>query len=139
MRKLCGLVALMLCIGAAGCFGHKSLGERLMKWSDDFSGQASNVVEDPVRAAQVGRISRELSAEIALFYGEIGLIQTKIVRLNADYDAKRDEFEALFEESRRNRKARSEYSIQLAMEMRAQMTPEEWDRLVEKADPPTVQ
>lgn len=132
-----GSVALLGGVLAAACAKHKSLEKQLVDWSQDVGKSASRTIEEPVRAAEVGRISDELSAEIALYYGEINLIRKKFDRLNADYGVKRSEFETVLEEFHVGRRARGESMVKLAMEMRAQMTPEEWQTFAARTKPPT--
>jgi hypothetical protein len=136
MRAL-SITAALCCLMAAACAKNKSLEKDQLDWSGDVQKNAHRAVEDPVRAAAVGRTSEELSAEIALFYGEIGLIRKKFARLNADYGAKRSEFETVMNEFQAGRRARGEKLVKLAMEMRAQMTPEEWQKFAAMTKSPT--
>jgi len=137
MRILAAAVV-FCCLLMAGCKSHKTTEGELIEWNKDVSKAATKAVDDPVRAATVQSFANELTAELNLFFGEIAVQQAQFQRLDADYDTTRGAFEQLNREGRRQRRARAEKLVRLSLEMRKQMSPEEWSRFVAKTEPPVA-
>jgi hypothetical protein len=134
--RIIGITLAACCLLMAGCKSHKTVEGDLIDWNKDVSKAAVKAVDDPVRAAKARSYANELTAELGLFVGEIKANQARFERLNSDYDTSRAEFERLYQEGRRQRRARAEKLVRITLEMRKQMSAEEWSRFVAKTEPP---
>ena len=120
---LCALPALLL----ASC----SSGDRSLRTvASGVSGQAVAIVDehvkDPARAEKAKAPLRALVGSLEGFYVDLSQRRNQLFRIASNYRTPKDRFEEQYRQMAENRASRRETMIDLWLEARAAMTPEEW-------------
>jgi uncharacterized coiled-coil DUF342 family protein len=89
-------------------------------------------VKDPSRAQQVEGILQDLITEVKKTNEETRGFHEQLNALNADYDAKREQFEKIVSQLNNTRSERAQKIIDMRFKIRDLLTAEEWKDLNEK-------
>ncbi len=123
----------------SGCGGKEAVAPESVTNAafDDFREAIAEVVEDPTRQAQIIALVDDFESDFSNLLLSVETQRTELRRLNADFDASREQFQDYFDKYNAQIRA----ARQAAMESRAAFvqstTAEEWDAL-NKADTKTM-
>jgi uncharacterized coiled-coil DUF342 family protein len=149
MRVLMAVLSCALFVGlsAVGCSryyeteGYKGHGREMSSAHGGPSVEAvvprvkkliEETVKDPNRAKQVEDILQELITEVKKTNEETRGFHEQLNALNADYDAKREQFEKIVSQLNNTRSERAQKIIDMRFKIRDLLTVEEWKDLNDK-------
>jgi hypothetical protein len=99
---------------------------------EDLRTEVREVIDDPTREAEVLTLVDALSAELNTLRKRISERNTRVRQLNANYDASRADFEALFDRIYVEIRSDQQRVTETHRTLLATTTPEEW-ALISKA------
>jgi TolA-binding protein len=119
----------------AGCGGKEAVApeDQEAQAFEDYRASIAEVIEDPDRQADVLTVIDSLREDFKRMRQAVELRRTTLRRLNADYDATREQFQEFIAKYDAEIMAARAGVTARRMELVHSMTPEEWDALT-KAD-----
>ena len=124
MRRL-SLITVCLLIFA--CASQRALFEtKEMAIFDACRAAVDTSVKDSERAARARLVVTQIEANIKELMDRIVVAPQEDFRLNSDYDAKREDFDALFERLHQDREQATTRMIAYLMDLRKDIEPAEW-------------
>ena len=125
-------VALMLALTtAAGCSSKHELTPEQQAPADvtAYEAQIHKIVPDPARADQLVALTNEFQRLATESIASVKGYRAKVTALNSDYDATRQDYEALFSQQDARREAFIKKASSLRERMAALTTDSEWEEL----------
>ena len=95
----------------------------------DVRAEISSVITDPDRAAEVLGIVDELETSFLAVRTNVQERRAKLRALNADYDATKEDFMALYDEARADMKSNGRTITAIHRRLVDSMTADEWDKV----------
>lgn len=86
-------------------------------------------IEDPVRAAEMRGLADKLDGELASLRADITSYETRIRKMNANYDVTNDQIASVFDAFETVQRQHRADILAALMEMRSASTPKEWKEL----------
>jgi septal ring factor EnvC (AmiA/AmiB activator) len=126
------LVALTPVLAAVtGCSSKRDLAPEQQAQADmtAYEAQVRKIVTDPARADQLVALTNQFQQLVAESIASIKGYRAKIAGLNSNYDATRQDYEALFSEQDANRESFIKKASALREQMTALTTDSEWEEL----------
>ena len=123
--------ALMLVLAAlTGCSSKHPTAEQQVRGEvQAYEAQIRNLVADPVRADQLVALTKEFQQEAAASVAIFRDYRAKMAALNSNYEATREQFEALLNEQNGHREVWTKKLTALREQMTALTTDSEWEEL----------
>lgn len=125
------LTAVWPIIVALGCGGGQSSAETRDEAQSRWESTVREVVEDPVRANRVLAAAEDIRVVGVEFETEARAFLDDYRRLNRDYDATREQFEALIADHKAERASQRRRIYEARQTIVDNTTDEEWGELVE--------
>ena len=119
----CAIVALLL----VGCSSKPSTGKQEEPSAlEQMAVAVAESVEDPQRSAQVRTLASQVSEAVREHFVEVEAARGRWFKLFSDYDSQDEDFEAIHDELRQRRQQLLARVVDLSLQIRDVMTPEEW-------------
>jgi hypothetical protein len=116
------LLALLLVFACAT----PTLAERLLSAVGELNALVDEHVSDPARVKQAQAVIDRFRDLVKNVYGDMEGIREEFSRVNSDYNASRQQFRDLLERAETQRLQSYDKFIDLTLEARQSVTPEEW-------------
>jgi len=133
------LVAIVL--GVAGCAGHHGPGAgmhsgeaAIERGIAETNEMVDRTVKDPEKAKQAKAILQDIVAEVKNSAQASRAFHEQMAVLNADYDAKPEQFTKILDDMNNARMASATKILGLRFKMRALLTAQEWNELTGAMD-----
>jgi len=128
--RIAGVLAvlMMIALSGVGCSKSKNVGSKqpTQKWAQDMRERINKTVTDPDRATQMLLLTNDLEKAMFEFNTDLTEYYGNIKRVNADYDATREDFEKVISDFDVIRKAARAKVIAIRSKMADLATDEEW-------------
>jgi hypothetical protein len=98
---------------------------------DDLASRVQAVVVDPERAERAVALIEGMVEESVAFSLSVARAQRELSTLGESYDSTAEQFEAVYEDVRAERRRHSERNIDRSLELREVVTDDEWGELVD--------
>lgn len=131
-RWLVAVMALTLAVATvAGCSSKRDLTPEQQAQADvtAYEAQIHKIVSDPARADQLVALTNEFQQLATESIASVKGYRAKVTALNSDYDATRQDYEALFSQQDARREAFIKSAGALRERMAALTTDSEWEEL----------
>lgn len=145
--KLMLLVLVAVTLTVAGCAGHHGQGMGMGHGMGMHSGEAAvergvaetnamvdQTVKDPEKAKQAKAILQDIVAEVRNSAQTSRAFHEQMAVMNADYDAKPEQFTKVLDEMNNARMASATKILGLRFKMRALLSAQEWNELTGAMD-----
>ena len=134
--KLMLLALVAITLGLAGCSGHPHRGMGMHSGEAviergvaETNEQVDRTVKDPEKARQAKAVLQEIVAEVRNSAQTSRAFHEQMAVMNADYDAKPEQFTKVLDEMNNARMASATKILGLRFKMRALLTVQEWNEL----------
>lgn len=123
----------------SGCSGKDAVAPVVISKEafDDFREAITDTIEDPERQKTVLLLVDDYESDYATFLGAVDTQRTELRRLNADYDASREQFQSYFDKYNADIRSARKEATKSRTAFIESTTAEEWDALG-KADSKTM-
>jgi len=131
LTRAINALVLLITVSLAACGGKEAVapGDVERQASEDFRQSIMEVIEDPDREAEVLALVEDLQRDFVKFRESVTKRRTELRRLNADYDATREQFKEYIEKYGAGVELARKAVMQRRMALIAATTEEEWDAL----------
>jgi uncharacterized membrane-anchored protein YjiN (DUF445 family) len=136
IAKLMLLVMVATTLTLAGCAGHHGYGmgmhsgeAAIERGVAETNAMVDQTVKDPEKAKQAKAILQDIVAEVKISAQTSRAFHEQMTVLNADYDAKPEQFTKILDGMNNARMASATKILGLRFKMRAILTAQEWNEL----------
>lgn len=132
---MAGAVTVLLVSGCggyhhgAGGYGHGSMEAVGEKAEKDMASLIDRSVQDPDKAKRAQGVAGEIMDEVKRSYMQQRESHRKLYELNANYEAKQEDFMKLLDEAHNNRAQSGTKILALRFTLKDMLTPQEWKTL----------
>jgi hypothetical protein len=133
--SMAGVVTILLVGGCggyhhgAGGTGHGSMEAVGEKAEKDMAAMIERAVQDPEKAKRAKVVAGDIMEEVKRAYVQDRQSHRKLYELNANYDAKQEEFVKILDEAHSNRAQSATKILALRFTLKDMLTPQEWKTL----------
>ena len=128
-KRLQILPVVLALITVSGCTQPQTLEEQALAIVAERQAFVEKHVTDKDRAQRATAILGDIAAATRKYCQSVTEARHQVRRLNADYDAKPEEFHAVLETLDTQRRLRTGEVTELAMKLRQALTREEWEAM----------
>jgi len=138
-REMCvAIVALVAAIAVAGCgmrhhgagsYGHGDMSSRVERGVQEMNALVDKTVQDPEKAKRVRAIVEEIVGEVKQSYQQNREFHRQLYELNANYEAKPEEFTKILDELNNSRMRSASKILGMRYRMKELLTAQEWKAL----------
>lgn len=119
-------VGLTLLAGLTGCSSQPQLEDHARQAVGTVRSAVHKTVPEGERGEMADYIILVMEQEVDVYYHRYHELSAELIRLNADYDSTREDFQRVFDDLNLARAESCERLIELMTDLRMTMTPEEW-------------
>ena len=115
----------------AGCYGRGDTGSSVESGIKEVNALVDKTVQDPEKAKRVQAIVEEIVGEVKQSYQQNREFHRKLYELNANYEAKPEEFTKILDELNNSRMRSASKILGMRYRMKEVLTAQEWKALSE--------
>lgn len=139
-EKRFAILALVIALAVAGCamrhhgagsYGHGTMDSSGERGVQEMNALVDRTVQDSEKAKRVQAIVGEIVGEVKRSYQENREFHRKLYELNANYEAKPEEFTKILDELNNNRMRSASKILGMRYRMKELLTAQEWKALSE--------